>query len=49
MVMIKPFLSEKDEYRSETLSSFISRAIKGGMLFLADAILLSGAFGNEIV
>ena len=47
-VMVRPFLSENDEYRSETLPSFISRSIKGGMLALEDTVLLGGAFGNEI-
>ena len=48
-VMVGPFLSENDEYMSETLPYFITRSIKGVMLFLEDAVLLGGAFGNEIV
>ena len=45
--MVRPLLSENDEYRSETLPSFISRPIKGGILFLEDRVLLACAFGNE--
>ena len=48
-VMIRPLLSKNDDHRLETLPSFISRSVKGGMLPLDDAVLLRGAFGNEIV
>ena len=48
-VMVRTLLSENDECRSETMPSFISRLIKGGILFLEDTVLLACAFGNEIV
>ena len=48
-VMVRLFLSENDEFRSETLYSFLSRSIKGSVLFLEDAVLLGGDFGSEIV
>ena len=44
----KIFLSKNDEYRWETLASFIW-SIKGDILFLEVTILLGDAFGNEIV
>ena len=47
--MVRYFLSQNDEYRSETLPSFISKSIKGGMLALEDTVLLGGAYGKEIV
>ena len=49
MIMVRPLLSENDEYRPETLPSFINRHIRSGMLVLEDAVLRRDAFGNEIV
>ena len=42
-VVVSPFLSGNDEYRSEALHSCISRSIKGGMSFLEGTVLFGGA------